>query len=353
MSRDTDGAGRSSRGETQAADASAAEERHQELVKSLRRAIDRRDRRIDKLTDSLDQETQRVEKARRELDELHSRVIGLERTLEHRTQTCHRLRELLRDARGGDPADVEAEIDDAAAAAANAPATSGRLERPPRPRALDAAAPWDAAAAATLGDPAAPASGRSDHRVVDIARARARDSGVSSILAEADEPPTRFGESQVIETVPDVASELLSPEVMLDEAERKGPLIGSGSSRRGPGPPEALTDTGAEIEPLGAPTMVLLSLDGDPPQRYPIDRDLVTIGRSRFSDVTIDSRLISRLHARICVEDGRASIEDLGSTNGVKVNSKRVERAELADGDLIHLGRATFRFVVDEGHGAG
>jgi putative nucleotidyltransferase with HDIG domain len=67
-----------------------------------------------------------------------------------------------------------------------------------------------------------------------------------------------------------------------------------------------------------------------------------TIGRSAQADVVVDEPSLSRLHAAIAVADGVATIEDLGSTNGVLVNGVRHQTVQLAAGDTIALGALTF-----------
>jgi hypothetical protein len=70
----------------------------------------------------------------------------------------------------------------------------------------------------------------------------------------------------------------------------------------------------------------------------------VVIGRSRECDITIADPNVSRRHAVIKQEDGGYWIVDLGSTNGVEVNGKRVERARLEHDDVILLGTTELRF---------
>lgn len=66
-----------------------------------------------------------------------------------------------------------------------------------------------------------------------------------------------------------------------------------------------------------------------------------TVGRAIRSDFIVEAPLVSRFHCRLHVtEEGRLEVEDLGSTNGTFVNGRRVERAALASGDLVRLGRA-------------
>src|SRR5262249_25206288 len=63
-----------------------------------------------------------------------------------------------------------------------------------------------------------------------------------------------------------------------------------------------------------------------------------------------DERMSGR-HARLVLDGARPALEDLGSKNGTRVNGRRVERAELDDGDLVEAG-ATF-FVVQLGAAPG
>ena len=60
---------------------------------------------------------------------------------------------------------------------------------------------------------------------------------------------------------------------------------------------------------------------------------------------------MSRQHARIVVEGGRAVLEDLGSKNGTFLRGQPVTRAaELADGDEICIGPAVLVFRTSAGN---
>ena len=48
---------------------------------------------------------------------------------------------------------------------------------------------------------------------------------------------------------------------------------------------------------------------------------------------------MSRLHCRLSAQEDRLEVVDLSSTNGTFVNDKRVERAVLASGDRLRVGR--------------
>ncbi len=79
---------------------------------------------------------------------------------------------------------------------------------------------------------------------------------------------------------------------------------------------------------------------------YPILKKHITIGRGHDSDIRIASHFISRIHARISTNGAATVIEDAGSKNGVLVNSKRVLRRVLRDGDVVSFGDdSSLRFV--------
>jgi len=83
--------------------------------------------------------------------------------------------------------------------------------------------------------------------------------------------------------------------------------------------------------------------------RYELAGDETLIGRNPTTDITLLDEGISREHAIILFdpETGRYEIEDLESTNGTKVNGRRVRNAPLAPGDAIQIGHTIFDFVVD------
>jgi pSer/pThr/pTyr-binding forkhead associated (FHA) protein len=60
---------------------------------------------------------------------------------------------------------------------------------------------------------------------------------------------------------------------------------------------------------------------------------------------------VSREHARLTVSPrGGVVIEDLSSTNGIFVNSVRIDRHELRHGDLVTIGESQFRFLESIAH---
>ncbi len=64
----------------------------------------------------------------------------------------------------------------------------------------------------------------------------------------------------------------------------------------------------------------------------------------RGRDVLLDDDKISKTHAMFFLDDLGPSVVDLFSTNGTHVNGKRIADADLADGDIVNLGKT--RFVI-------
>lgn len=83
---------------------------------------------------------------------------------------------------------------------------------------------------------------------------------------------------------------------------------------------------------------------------YPIVKKQMTIGRGHGSDIRIASHFVSRLHAKISTNGLATIIEDAGSKNGLVVNSERVRRRVLRDGDVVSLGEDLNLKFVDATH---
>lgn len=66
--------------------------------------------------------------------------------------------------------------------------------------------------------------------------------------------------------------------------------------------------------------------------------DTLTIGRDPECDLTLDSPLVSRRHARLERTGPTHVLNDLGSTNGTYVNSRRIDRQTLRAGDIVQIG---------------
>lgn len=81
---------------------------------------------------------------------------------------------------------------------------------------------------------------------------------------------------------------------------------------------------------------------------YPMGPQGLTIGRSENRDVVVPDPAASRHHCTILPRDGEFVLRDMGSANGVFVNSVRVRESLLASGDRVRIGNTEFRFVVND-----
>lgn len=80
-------------------------------------------------------------------------------------------------------------------------------------------------------------------------------------------------------------------------------------------------------------------------QEYEISKSEITIGRGQTNDIVIQDTKASRMHARFEFNiHGEVEVQDMGSTNGVKVNGARVEKAVLKPEDIVMIGDSQIRF---------
>jgi predicted component of type VI protein secretion system len=75
-----------------------------------------------------------------------------------------------------------------------------------------------------------------------------------------------------------------------------------------------------------------------------LHRPVLLIGRHLECDVRIESPKISRRHCCVAIAYDRVLIRDLGSRNGVRVNGRLLEEAQLQSGDELAIGPILFRF---------
>lgn len=75
--------------------------------------------------------------------------------------------------------------------------------------------------------------------------------------------------------------------------------------------------------------------------------EALTVGRSDDCDITLPSGKVSRQHARFRVSDGGVTVEDLGSSNGTRLNGRGISGAQaLMDGDEVRIDTFLLKVVV-------
>jgi len=80
--------------------------------------------------------------------------------------------------------------------------------------------------------------------------------------------------------------------------------------------------------------------------RHEVKKSRTVIGRGSEADITVDDTGISRKHVEIIWDGKRAQVNDLGSTNGSKLNGVPVKQALLEPDSVIDIGRTRIVFRV-------
>jgi diguanylate cyclase (GGDEF)-like protein len=104
---------------------------------------------------------------------------------------------------------------------------------------------------------------------------------------------------------------------------------------------DEVKDTLAADSQRTKPVLTVLT-GGATGKQFKVSKGTAVIGRAPTAELRIEDEGISRTHARIRAETGRAWVEDLGSRNGTYLNGSKVTgTVALNDGDKIKVGRGT------------
>ncbi|MGN6332649.1 MAG: FHA domain-containing protein [Motilibacteraceae bacterium] len=87
--------------------------------------------------------------------------------------------------------------------------------------------------------------------------------------------------------------------------------------------------------------------------RFLLDSDVTTAGRHPESDIFLDDVTVSRRHAEFYRDGAGYAVRDVGSLNGTYVNRERIERATLAGGDEVQIGKYRLVFFPSQHAAAG
>lgn len=79
------------------------------------------------------------------------------------------------------------------------------------------------------------------------------------------------------------------------------------------------------------------------PHEYSIESEM-TLGRHAVNEISIPEEKASRRHCRFRPDNGKVVVEDLDSSNGTKVNGRKVTNCVLKHGDTITIGAHTIIF---------
>ena len=88
-------------------------------------------------------------------------------------------------------------------------------------------------------------------------------------------------------------------------------------------------------------------LDGKRAGDYDLNKERVSIGRKPHNDIQLDHPTVSGEHALVITVRHDSFLEDLGSTNGTRVNREPIKKCVLQDGDEIRIGKYLLKYLAD------
>ena len=97
---------------------------------------------------------------------------------------------------------------------------------------------------------------------------------------------------------------------------------------------------------LEGPALVVRAGGGRAGETFKPAGERTRIGRSPDCDIFLDDVTVSRNHAVLVQRGGTFVVEDLGSLNGTFVNRRRIDSAQLANGDEVQVGKYRLTFIA-------
>jgi hypothetical protein len=91
---------------------------------------------------------------------------------------------------------------------------------------------------------------------------------------------------------------------------------------------------------------LIITHQGTVIKEYELSKEKITVGRKPSNDIVLDDPTVSGLHAAF-LHMQYTYIEDMNSTNGIKMNGKKVSKRQLSHGDLVQIGQHEFKFIDD------
>ena len=80
-------------------------------------------------------------------------------------------------------------------------------------------------------------------------------------------------------------------------------------------------------------------------KQFPLNKPVITFGKSKFVNIPVKGFLVSRIQAKIIKDKDDFVLVNLGRKGKTKVNGESIQRYRLKNDDLIEVGRSVFRFI--------
>ncbi len=91
---------------------------------------------------------------------------------------------------------------------------------------------------------------------------------------------------------------------------------------------------------------LIITHQGTVIKEYDLSKEKVTVGRKPSNDIVLDDPTVSGTHAAF-LHMQHTYVEDMNSTNGIKLNGKQISKRQLNHGDLVLIGQHEFKFIDD------
>ncbi len=78
---------------------------------------------------------------------------------------------------------------------------------------------------------------------------------------------------------------------------------------------------------------------------YPLDKEVITLGKGDFVNIKARGFFLPKLQAKIILENDEYVLVNLGRKGMALVNGEEVQRHSLKNDDLVQIGKSVFRFI--------
>src|SRR5258706_3000079 len=95
-------------------------------------------------------------------------------------------------------------------------------------------------------------------------------------------------------------------------------------------------------------TLVYSDVDGID-RSFALGAEPIMVGRAPECAIRSNDQGVSRMHARLFIEQGSLWVEDLGSSNGIYVGPQKVQRAPVPTGEIVLVGSLMIRLLPASG----
>jgi len=90
---------------------------------------------------------------------------------------------------------------------------------------------------------------------------------------------------------------------------------------------------------------LLLGLENSDVDKFWLEKDVITLGKSSFADIRAKGLFLPKIQAKISKQEDSFFVVNLGRKNRTRVNGEPIRRQRLRNDDLVQVGRSIFRFV--------